>query len=74
MCMDLEGLSAEETAAKLNEAHPQANVEKGAHCDHLVIRGKLVSASAFTQLRDARWYVSGVGTTVTFLHRHGTLD
>lgn len=69
MCMDLKGLSAEETAAKLNEEHPEANVEQGAHDDHLLIRGDLVAAGTFRQLREAGWYVSGVGPISTFLHR-----
>ncbi len=69
MCMDLEGLSAEETATKLNEAHPQAYAEMGAHSNHLAIRGKLVSVSTFSDLREAGWYVSGVGSTGMFLHR-----
>ena len=67
--MDLKGLSAEETAAKLNEEHPQANAEQGTHDDHLSIGGDLVSAGTFRQLRDAGWYVSGVSSTATFLHR-----
>ena len=67
--MDLKGLSAKETAAKLNEEHPQANANNGVHDDHLCIRGRLLSAGTLRQLRDAGWHVSGLGTTTTFLHR-----
>ena len=69
MCMDLKGLSAKETAAKLNEEHPKANVNKGKHDDHLYIHGDLVASRSFRQLRDAGWYVSGTRGTTTFLHR-----
>ena len=69
MCMDLKGLSAEETAATLNEEHPQANAGKGLHDDHLCIGGDLVAANTFNALREAGWCVSGVGTTATYLHR-----
>ena len=69
MCMDLKGLRAEETAAKLNEEHPQANAKGGLHDDHLVLHGNHVSAGIFRQLRDADWYVSGIRGTTTFLHR-----
>ena len=67
--MDLKGLSAKETAAKLNEEHPRADAEKGLHDDHLAIGGDYVGVEAFLDLRDAGWYVSGSRGTVTYLHR-----